>query len=86
VLVVASGFAPVLLGFAGALYLGVSAAIGLCFIVQSVRVARETNTQSEPQARRLFGVSILYLFAIFAALLVEQVAALPSLASPLSLG
>jgi protoheme IX farnesyltransferase len=85
VLVVASGFAPVFLGFAGALYLAANSAIGVWFLVQAVRVARETNTQTEPQARQLFGVSILYLFALFAALLVEQVAGLPPLV-PLSLG
>jgi protoheme IX farnesyltransferase len=84
-LVVASGFAPAFLGFAGLLYLAVNTAVGLCFIVQALRVARERNPQTEPQARRLFGVSILYLFAVFAALLVEQVAGLPSFA-PLSLG
>jgi heme O synthase-like polyprenyltransferase len=40
-------------------------------VVQSLRVAAERDTQREPQARKLFGVSILYLFALFAALLVE---------------
>jgi|SRR5579871_1325982 len=85
VLVVASGFAPFFLGFAGPLYLAVNAAIGLWFVVQALRVARERNTQTEPQARRLFGVSILYLFAVFAALLVEQAAGLSHLA-PLGLG
>jgi protoheme IX farnesyltransferase len=71
VLVVACGFAPVVLGFAGPLYLSVNAGIGLWFLVQSLRVAVERDTQREPQARKLFGVSILYLFALFAALLVE---------------
>ena len=72
ILVVASGFAPVLLGFAGALYLAVSAALGALFLVQSIRVAAETDASREPQARKLFGISILYLFGLFAALLVEQ--------------
>ena len=71
VLVVGCGFAPVILGFAGPLYLTVNAGIGLWFLVQSLRVAAERDTQREPQARKLFGVSILYLFALFAALLVE---------------
>jgi protoheme IX farnesyltransferase len=74
VLVVASGFAPVLLGFGGLLYLAVTVALGALFLVQSIRVAAETNPAREPQARKLFGISILYLFALFAALLVEQVA------------
>jgi len=79
-LVVACGFAPVALGFAGPLYLAANAGIGLWFFVQSVFVARERDSEREPQARRLFGVSILYLFALFAAILVEQAAGLPSLA------
>ena len=57
--------------FAGPLYLAVNAGIGLWFLVQSLRVAAERDTDREPQARKLFGVSILYLFALFAALLVE---------------
>jgi protoheme IX farnesyltransferase len=71
VLVVGCGFAPVIFGFAGTLYFSVSAAIGLWFLVQSLRVAVERDTDREPQARKLFGVSILYLFALFAALLIE---------------
>jgi len=71
VLVVGCGFAPAILGFAGPLYLAANAGIGLWFLVQSLRVAAERDTAREPQARRLFGVSILYLFALFAALLVE---------------
>jgi protoheme IX farnesyltransferase len=71
VLVVGCGFAPVILGFAGPLYLAVNAGIGLWFLVQSLRVAAERDAEREPQARKLFGVSILYLFALFAALLVE---------------
>jgi len=71
VLVVGCGFAPAILGFAGPLYLAANAGIGLWFLVQSLRVAAERDTVREPQARKLFGVSILYLFALFAALLVE---------------
>ncbi len=70
-LVVASGFSPVILGFAGPLYLAMNAGIGLWFVIQSLRVAAERDTEKEPQARKLFGVSILYLFALFAALLME---------------
>jgi heme o synthase len=79
VLVVAFGFAPVMLGFAGPLYLAANAGIGAWFLVQSVLVAFERNVQREPRARRLFGVSILYLFALFAAILVEQAAGIASL-------
>jgi protoheme IX farnesyltransferase len=74
VLLVASGFAPVLLGFGGWLYLVVSGGLGALFLIQSIRVAAETDPDHEPQARKLFAISILYLFALFAALLVEQAA------------
>jgi len=70
---VAAGLAPVALGFAGALYLAASLGIGAWFVVLGWRVLRETNEANEPNARRLFGVSILYLFALFAALIGEQV-------------
>jgi protoheme IX farnesyltransferase len=71
-LVVLSAFLPVVLGFAGALYLAANVVVGGWFAVGSVRVARERDTQREPNARRLFGISILYLFVLFAALIVEQ--------------
>jgi len=85
VLVVASGFAPAILGFAGPLYLAANAGIGLWFLVQSLRVAAERDTVREPQARKLFGVSILYLFALFAALLVEAAMGIAPIA-PLVVG
>ena len=71
-LVVLSGFLPVVLGFAGPLYLAANTVLGGWFAVGSVQVAREQNTEREPNARRLFGISILYLFALFAAIIVEQ--------------
>ena len=73
ILTVAAGFIPVGLGFAGPLYLAVNLFLGVWFLVQSLRVLREQDTAREPQARRLFGISILYLFAVFAAVLAEQV-------------
>jgi protoheme IX farnesyltransferase len=77
VLVTLSGFAPVVFGFAGPLYLAACAGLGLLFLVQSLKVVRERDEVREPQARRLFGISILYLFALFAALIAEQAAGLP---------
>jgi protoheme IX farnesyltransferase len=68
-----SGVAPVALGFAGPVYLAASAGLGLWFLVQSVLVAFERDAENEPQAKRLFGISILYLFALFASLIVERV-------------
>ncbi len=72
VLTVAAGFAPVLLGFGGPVLLAMGTALGGWFLFQSIRVACERDTIREPQARRLFGISILYLFAVFAAVLTEQ--------------
>jgi heme o synthase len=74
VLTVAAGFAPALLGFAGGLYTLVNLVLGGWFVVQAFRVAAERDEIREPRARRMFGVSILYLFAIFAAVLLEQAA------------
>jgi protoheme IX farnesyltransferase len=68
-----AGLSPVALGFGGLVYLAASLGIGLWFLYLSVAVLRETDEEREPNARRLFGVSILYLFALFAALIVEQV-------------
>jgi protoheme IX farnesyltransferase len=79
-LVVGSGFLPAILGFGGPLYLAANTGIGIWFVVQALRVARERNTEREPQARKLFGVSILYLFALFAALLVETAAGIGPIA------
>ena len=43
-------------------------------------LARDATKCKEPAAQRLFGVSLLYLFALFAALIVEQLAGIPPLA------
>jgi protoheme IX farnesyltransferase len=64
------GVAPSLIGFAGALY-GVTAALagGIMFVLAwRVRSEREPGQAS----RQLFSFSILYLFVLFAMLLVEQ--------------
>ena len=79
------GFAPVLTGLGGMLYGAVSAAGGVLFVLLAVRLyrSRAGETDADPTglyttkadakpARDLFAVSILYLFALFAALLVEH--------------
>jgi protoheme IX farnesyltransferase len=71
---VPAGLAPVALGFAGPLYLACAAALGGLFLWQSVAVLRETDEVREPAAKRLFGISLLYLFALFAALIGERIA------------
>ena len=84
-IVVASGLLPAALGFAGPLYLALALSLGGWFLAQSVAVYRERDALREPNAKRLFGVSILYLFALFAGLIVEQAAGLPMF-SPLIAG
>jgi len=69
------GFAPVLTGLGGMLYAGVSALGGAFFLFLAWRVLRsragEGEKRHDKEARDLFGFSILYLFVLFAALLVE---------------
>ncbi|MBV9330840.1 MAG: protoheme IX farnesyltransferase, partial [Alphaproteobacteria bacterium] len=67
------GLLPSLIGLGGALYCATAAFCGLAMVLQSLRVLRETDCAREPQAHRLFALSILYIFALFAALIVERV-------------
>ncbi len=69
-------FLPAAVGIAGPLY-GVSAALlGGLFLIAAGAVWRSADDDFKP-AKRLFGFSILYLFLLFALLLVERVAGLP---------
>jgi protoheme IX farnesyltransferase len=71
-LLVPLSLAPVALGMAGVIYGTVAAAMGGTFLWFALRVRRARDDAS---ARRLFGFSILYLFALFAALIAEHGAA-----------
>src|ERR1700749_3666190 len=64
---VPAGLAPVAPGLAGPIYLASASGLGGWFLWQSVAVLRETDAVREPAAKRLFGISLLYLFALFAA-------------------
>jgi protoheme IX farnesyltransferase len=66
------GLAPAFIGLGGPLYLGVSAVMGLAMIAGAVTVLREKDETREPAAKRLFAVSIFYLFALFASLIAEK--------------
>ena len=72
ILVAISGVLPTLLGFASLFYGLFAAALGLGFVWYSWRVLRIDDESMKP-AKALFGFSVLYLFAIFAALLVEAI-------------
>ncbi|MGD9981055.1 MAG: heme o synthase [Hyphomonadaceae bacterium] len=67
---------PVLTGLGGAIYGVIAVCGGIFFIVLATRVlmsrAGEGMAAEDKRARDLFGYSILYLFALFAALLVER--------------
>lgn len=60
--------APLPLGLLGPLYGVAAAGLGAWFVWHGVRVLRE---RSEAAARRMFGVSLVYLFALFVAMLVD---------------
>jgi len=68
VVMVASTVAPIELGFAGPLYAATALCAGAGFLLLAMAVA----TARRGASRRLFGFSILYLFALFASLLVER--------------
>ena len=72
------GISPWLLGYAGLLY-GVTATIGgVAMIALAGKIiAFGDGGGSLPAAKRLFGVSILYLFVMFAVLLLDSVLGAP---------
>jgi protoheme IX farnesyltransferase len=65
------GLVPLFLGFAHAVYGVTAAVLGALFLFYAVQLWRRP---SDRRAGKLFGFSILYLFALFAALLIESVA------------
>ena len=68
----AAGLAPWFMGYAGAIY-GVTALVtGIVMLVLALRIWSEGAGARAPQAaRQLFAFSILYLFVLFAVLLIE---------------
>jgi protoheme IX farnesyltransferase len=80
------GILPAFLHIGGALYLAASAGIGLWFLKEAIATYRETNEIKEPAAHRLFGVSLVYLTALFATLIIEKLAGIPPLALQSVLG
>jgi protoheme IX farnesyltransferase len=69
-------FSPVLTGLGGLIYSAIAAVGGAFFVFLAFRVlnsrAGEGVPSDDKRARDLFGFSILYLFALFAALLAER--------------
>jgi protoheme IX farnesyltransferase len=74
------GALPWLLGYAGLLYGATAIVGGALMIVLSTRLFTVAKNRAiEQNARQLFAFSILYLFVLFAVLLVEQGMNLPRL-------
>ena len=72
------GLVPVATGLGGMIYLVVAALGGAAFLWSAIRVfgsrAGDADAPADMRhAKAMFGVSIIYLFALFAALLVERV-------------
>ena len=61
--------APTALGVAGWTYFAVAVVLGFVFIAGAVALRREP---SEANARRLFGYSVIYLFLLFALIIVDR--------------
>ena len=66
-----TGLAPFIMGFADFLYLAVASSFGAGFVLLSWQVFKSAPREHGP-SKKLFRFSILYLFAIFAALLIES--------------
>jgi protoheme IX farnesyltransferase len=71
-LLIPFGLSPAAIGLAGPLYLAAAGSIGIWFVVEAIAVALERDETREPAAHRLFRVSLIYMFALFAALLAER--------------
>jgi protoheme IX farnesyltransferase len=70
-----AGVLPAIMGFGGIAYAVVSVVSGLGMILLALRVhARREGEAARKAAMQLFGFSILYLFLLFAVLLVEKMA------------
>jgi protoheme IX farnesyltransferase len=73
------GLLPAFTGLGGWLYLASSALMGGWLVWESFATLRERDAVKEPAAKRLFGVSLLYVFVPFGALIIEHLAGLAAL-------
>lgn len=71
-LMVPVGLAPSAFGMAGPLYLAAAAVLGALLLWRTEGVMLEHDEVREPAARKLFTVTIFYLFTLFAALIAER--------------
>ncbi|MCX8505567.1 MAG: heme o synthase [Alphaproteobacteria bacterium] len=74
ILLVALSFAPVMLGFAGRFYGAVALGLGAIFILGAARLwASADEVKGLAYAKSLFAYSILYLFVIMTAIMIDHV-------------
>jgi len=73
------GVLPAFLHIGGWLYLAASGGIGVWFLWEAIATYFEKNEEKERAAHRLFGVSLLYMTALFASLIAEKLIGLPAL-------
>jgi heme o synthase len=71
VILVPLGIAPWLMGYAGPIYALVSGVTGAIMLLLALQILRE-RAPHERASRNMFAFSILYLFLLFAVLLVER--------------
>ena len=64
-------FVPWMIGLAGEFYLAAALVLGLVFVAGAMAVWRD---QGDAAARRLFGYSIVYLFLLFAVMMIDRAA------------
>jgi protoheme IX farnesyltransferase len=63
--------APSLLGLTGVVYAAFSVVLGLLFVLSAWKVMTAPDGDDRP-AKRMFGYSILYLFLLFALMIVDR--------------
>jgi protoheme IX farnesyltransferase len=67
------GMAPAFIGLGGPLYAIAAFVLGVLFVVMAIDCYRKREGEAADRAaKNLFGYSVLYLFLLFAVLLVEQ--------------
>ncbi|MET0302046.1 MAG: heme o synthase [Methyloceanibacter sp.] len=67
------GMAPAIIGLGGALYAAAAAVLGAIFVVMAFDCYRKREGEAADRAaKNLFGYSVLYLFLLFAVLLIEH--------------
>ncbi|WMS43869.1 heme o synthase [Acuticoccus sp. MNP-M23] len=76
VLTAVAGPSLTLIGAASWAYAVVASALGVWFVVRAVALLNATEDTERRNAGRLFGVSIVYLFALFGALMADHVIAM----------